>query len=318
MKLSSIHFAGLAEVLFTNLINDYGFVIGRADKRYTLWKYRKEDDNIIIAFVHVLSDRRSRVETQYPGIYICEELRGEHRMVISRRAAAAAAAKAAAPKTVFDFAEIPFGNFSGIKIHEASLDTWVRFANSGNFKWTDAYGTEFDFEELAISKCIAGGCQKIAGKWYTPAQLINPKLWLWLANTTNDPEAKAMYESMCKVNSCQKMMGRWFMPTATDEEKPWVATARQILPKIENNEPFEFVPHFNGNDFFFGIPVKFREEDKKDVYTYYGSSHMLYVTNKKGVKVAKRTKGKTIEVLEYEVLTEEMKPYVLVTKFNIK
>ena len=46
---------------------------------------------------------------------------------------------------------------------------------------------------------------------------------------------------------------------------------------------------------------------------------MLLITNKKGVKVAKRTKGKTIEVLEYEVLTDgDNNPYVMVNKFNIK
>lgn len=319
MRLSSIHYAGLASVLFDNLKNSFGFVIGRADKRYTLWKYTREDDVITVAFVHVLSDSRTRVELKYPDVYICEELRGEHRMVLNRKAAKLAAAKAATPKSVFDMYEIPFGEIRGTKIKETNEWAWVRFANSGNFKWTDAYGTEFDFEPLVMEKLAEFGCEKIVDQWCTPTQLNNPKRWMYLANITIDPERKAAYEAMCVRHGIQKLMGRWFMPIALDDEKPWMTTARQILPAIENGNPFSFVPHFNGNDFFFGIPVKFREEDKKDVYTYYGSSHMLYITNKKGVKVAKRTKGKTIEVLEYEVLTDDdNNPYVMVNKFNIK
>ena len=83
MRLSSLHYAGLATILFENLDNDYGFVIGRADKRYTLWKYNKEGDVMTIAYVQVLSDKRHRVEQRFPGIYICEELRGERRLVLS-------------------------------------------------------------------------------------------------------------------------------------------------------------------------------------------------------------------------------------------
>lgn len=319
MKLSSVHRAGLASVLFENLTSECGFVIGRADKRYTLWKYAKRENSLEIAYVQVLSNKRHRVETRFPDIYICEELRGEHRMVFDRRSAAKAAAKTAAPKTIFDFAEIPFGEVHGLKISEADEWAWIRFANSGNFKWTDAYGTEFDFEPLVMQKLNEFGCKKVGEFWCTPTQLENPKRWMYLANTTLIPEHKAEYDAMCESLGLTKLMGRWYNPIALDNEKPWMTTARQILPAIENGEAFSFVPHFNGNDFFFGIPVKFREEDKKDVYTYYGSSHMLCITNKKGVKVAKRTKGKTIEVLEYEVLTDaDNNPYVMVNKFNIK
>lgn len=322
MNISSIHYAGLANVLFENLKNPFGFVIGRADKRYTLWKYSRDNDSITIAFVHVLSSSRPKIEFQFPGVYVCEELRGEHRMIFERRAAKAAAkqaAKDAAPKTPFDFTQIPFGEIRGMKITEANEWHWVRFANSGNFTWTDAYGTEFDFEPLVMEKLQEFGCKNIAGIWYTPHQLDNPKLWMYLANTTDDANKSVEYNKMCKKHGLMQLMGRWYNPVALDGEKPWMTTARQILPLIEKGEPFNFVAHFNGNSFFFGIPVEFLEEDKKDVYTYYGSSHMLCITNKKGVKVAKRVKGKTIEVLEYEVLTDnEEKPYVMVNKFNIK
>lgn len=318
MRLSSVHYAGLATILFENLNENYGFVIGRADKRYTLWKYAKENDAMTIAYVQVLSDKRHKVEQRFPGIYICEELRGEHRMVLTRRAAAIAAAKAAAPKTIYDFIDMPFGCIRGTRISEAKAGAWVRFANTGDFKWTDAYGTEFDFEELVMKKLAEFKCGKVADQWYTPEQMENPKLWMWLANTTEDYLAKPEYDSMCRLHGLQRLMGRWYSPIAIEGEKAWMTTARQILPAIEKGEAFSFVAHFNGNSFFFGVPVEFLPEDKAEVHTYYGSSYFLKVTNKKGVKVNKRVKGKTIEVLEYEVLeNSDSKPYILVRKFNV-
>ena len=206
-----------------------------------------------------------------------------------------------------------------MKITEANEWHWVRFANSGNFKWTDAYGTEFDFEPLVMEKLQEFGCKNIAGIWYTPQQLENPKLWMYLANTTEDANKSVEYNRMCKKHGLMQLMGRWFMPIALDDEKPWMTTARQILPLIEKGESFSFVAHFNGNSFFFGVPVEFLPEDKDSVCNYYGCTRFLKVTNKKGVKVNKRVKGKTIEILEYDVLeNEDNKPYVLVKKFNIK
>ena len=320
MKFSSVHYAGLVTILFNNLTEEFGFVIGRADKRYTLWKYAKENNSMIISFVQVLSDKRARVEMRFPGVYICEELRGEHRIVIEGRGKGGNSKPATAPKTLADFMEMPFTNLRGINIREVSPKGWCNLINyNENLHWTDAWGEEFDFTPLVLEKLAETGCKNIAGEWYTPEQIENPKLWMYLANTTADSNKSVEYNRMCKKHGLQMLMGRWYNPIAMKDEKPWMTTARQILPAIENGDPFSFVPHFNGNDFFFGIPVKFREEDKKDVYTYYGSLHMLYITNKNGVKVAKRTKGKTIEVLEYEVLTDnDNNPYVIVNKFNIK
>ena len=319
MKFSSIHYAGLATILFQNLVENYGFVIGRADKRYTLWKYSRENDVLNVAFVQVLSDKRNRVEERFPGIYICEELRGEHRLTLTRGGSRGKSKPASAPKSIEDFLDIPFGCIRGTKIVEAKAGAWVRFANVGEFKWTDAWGEEFDFEPLVMSKLAEFKCSKVADQWYTPEQMDNPKLWMWLANTTEDHLAKPEYDSMCRLHGLQRLMGRWYSPVALEDEKPWMTTARQILPAIEKGEAFSFVAHFNGNGFFFGVPVEFLPEDKDEVHTYYGSSYFLKVTNKKGVKVNKRVKGKTIEVLEYEVLeNSESKPYVLVRKFNVK
>ena len=170
-----------------------------------------------------------------------------------------------------------------------------------------------------MEKLAETGCKNIAGEWYTPEQLENPKLWMYLANTSTDANKSSEYGRMCKKHGLQMLMGRWYNPIALEGEKPWMTTARQILPSIEKGETFSFVAHFNGNGFFFGVPVEFLPEDKDEVHTYYGSSYFLKVTNKKGVKVNKRVKGKTIEVIEYEVLeNEDNKPYVLVKKFNIK
>ena len=314
MKLSNVHRIGLAAILFENLKDDFGFVIGRADKRYTLWKYRKENNAFTLAFVQVLSPNRFVVEQRFPEVYICEELRGEHRMVINH-AGNANNKPATAPKTIFDFLNLPFGDFRGMLISEVNEYQWCRLANNGNFKWTDAYGEEFDFEELVLSKLNEFGCRCINNEWYTPKQLENPKLWLYLANT--QPEV-VEYQNMCKNLGMSKLMGRWFSPIALDGEKYWHTVAREIMPLIAESKPFSFVPEYNANHFYFGIPVDFRPEDKETVSTYYGTSYFLKMTNKKGVKVNKRVKGKTIEVLEYEiVVNDENKPSLLVNKFNI-
>ena len=320
MKFSSVHYAGLATILFNNLTEEFGFVIGRADKRYTLWKYAKENGSMIISFVQVLSDKRARVEMRFPGVYICEELRGEHRIVINGCGGRGKSKPASAPKTLADFMEMPFTNLRGINIHEVSPKGWCNLINyNEDLRWTDAWSEEFDFTPLVMEKLAETGCKNIAGEWYTPQQLENPKLWMYLANTTTDANKSVEYNRMCKKHGLTQLMGRWYNPVALEDDKYWVTTARQILPLIEKGESFSFVAHFNGNSFFFGVPVEFLPEDKDSVCTYYGCTRFLKVTNKKGVKVNKRVKGKTIEVLEYEVLeNEENKPYVLVKKFNIK
>ena len=315
MRLSNVHRIGLAAILFENLNDNFGFVIGRADKRYTLWKYNKENNAITLAFVQVLSPHRFVVEQRFPEVFICEELRGEHRMVINRNGGASSK-PATAPKTIFDFLDIPFGQFRGMKINSVNEYQWCTIANIGNFKWTDAYGEEFDFEELVLNKLNEFGCRKLNNEWYTPKQLENPKLWLYLANT--QPEV-VEYQDMCENLGMQKLMGRWFSPIQLDGEKYWHTVAREIIPLIAEGKPFSFVPEYNANHFYFGIPVDFRLEDKETVSTYYGTSYFLKMTNKKGVKVNKRVKGKTIEVLEYEiVVNEDNKPSVLVNKFNIR
>lgn len=324
MKFSSVHYAGLATILFENLIDDFGFVIGHADKRYTLWRYAKENNSLVISYLQVLSDKRARVEMRFPGVYICEELRGEHRMVIEGRGGGSRSGGKqkpdSAPKTLADFAQMPFTNLRGLNIREVSPRSWCNLINyNEDLKWTDAWGEEFDFTPLVMSKLEEHNCKCICNKWYAPEQLENPKLWMYLANTSLDAEEKAIYDEICKGFGLQNLMGRWFNPIQVEGEKPWMITARQILPFIEKGEQFKFVAHFNGNEFFFGIPVRFLPEDKDEVHTYYGSSYFLKVTNKKGVKVNKRVKGKTIEVLEYEIIEDtDNKPYVLVKAFNIK
>lgn len=321
-KFSSVHYFGLATILLDNLTEDYGFVIGRADKRYTLWKYNKASaDSVTIAFVQVLSDKRHRVEQRFPGVFICEELRGEHRMTLDRngKAKGGKAKPATAPKTLADFVKMPFGYFRGTSFKEMSDWQWCRMANwTESFKWTDAWGEEFDFEPLVLEKLAEFGCRKVAGEWFTESQLDNGKKWMYLANTETDADKKAEYEVECRRLGLTQLMGRWFPTVALDEEKAWMTTARAILPSIEKGEPFSFVAHYNGNGFFFGVPVEFRPEDKTDVYTYYGSAHYLIVTDKKGNRKNKRVKGKTINVLEYEIMTDENdRPFVLVNKFSI-
>ena len=137
-------------------------------------------------------------------------------------------------------------------------------------------------------------------------------------NWSEDDETKEALVPLAKELGCIKLMNRWYTGIEMEGEKPWMSTARQILPLIEVGNPFSFIAHYNGNGFWFGLPIEFLPEDKEDVYTYYGSSHFLKVSNKKVVKVNKRVKGKTIEVTEYEIREDNNgNPFVMVLKFNI-
>jgi hypothetical protein len=329
IEMSSVHRVGLSVILFDNLNDSMGFVIGRADKRYTLWRYNKvgnpDNDRVSLnlEYVQVLSPDRYKVEKRFPDVFICEELRGEKKMTLTRGGRKTKSRPASAPKSIYDFTEMPFGQFRGVNFSDMIDWRLVKLANhiidyDGDYKWTDAWGVEFDFEELIMGKLNECGCRMVGGRWYTPAQLENPKLWMYLANTNRDKTKQAEYDEMCQNFDCIQLMGKWFTCTPAADQKPWQVLARQILPLIEEGLPFSFVAPYNSNGFFAGVRIEFRPEDKEDVYTYYGSSHFLKVTNKKGVKVNKRVKGKTIEVLEYEVISlEDIEPYILVNKFNI-
>lgn len=325
MEMNNVHHAGLSVILFENLKDDFGFVIGRANKRYTLWKYNKEDRNgvpfMVIKYIQVLSDKRFRVEQRFPEIYICEELRGERRMELQgfTRSKSGKWKPASAPKTLADFMSLPFGQFSGISFREVSDWYWCNLLNKGyDLRWTDAWDEEFDFTELIENQAIEHGCKKFGKLWLTPERMANAKSIANAINWSDDDETKEALVPLAKELGCIKLMERWYTGIEMEGEKPWMQVARQILPCIEKSQPFSFVPYFNGNNFWFGLPITFRPEDKEDVYTYYGESHFLKVTNKKGVKVNKRVKGKTIEVLEY-TLSEDNNgnPFIIVDKFNI-
>ena len=325
MEMNKAHLAGLSVILFDNLKDDFGFVIGRANKRYTLWKYIKEDRNgvpfMVIKYIQVLSDKRFRVEQRFPDIFICEELRGEKRMELQgfTRSKSGKWKPASAPKTLSDFMSLPFGQFSGISFREVSDWYWCNLLNKGyDLRWTDAWDEEFDFTELIETQAIEAGCKKFGKIWLTPEQMTDQKRVVNAINWADAQETKDALEPLAKELGCIKLMNRWYTGFEMEGEKPWMTTARQILPFISAGQSFSFTAHYNGNGFWFGLPIEFLPEDKEDVYTYYGSSHFLKVTNKKGVKVNKRVKGKTIEVSEYDILEgEDQKPYVLVKKFNI-
>lgn len=322
MKINSLHRAGLAEILFENLKGEYGFVVGKANTHYTLWKYYREDRDgvpyLAIEYLHILSNRRSRVEMNFPGVYICEELRGEKKMVLEgqTRGKNGRLMPASAPKKVDDFMSLPFGQFKGIEFRKVSDWYWCMLANSGSCTWTDAWDNEFDFTDMVTRKCEEFGCKKYDGVWYTQDKLANARQ---ICNEINHSEnERPELEVVAKSLGCIKLMGRWYEPGIDTNEPTWKSTAMQILPLIEAGMTFSFVPNFNGNEFWFGIPIQFRAEDRHDVYTYYGSSHYLKITNKKGEKVNKRVKGKTITVSEYEIHTNDFgKPYLLVNKFDI-
>ena len=72
----------LSEVLTEGM----GYVIGKGDKRYTLWSYnyivegtRRE---LQLHYVHNLSEYRDKGVAKFPGVTIWESLRGNYHQVI--------------------------------------------------------------------------------------------------------------------------------------------------------------------------------------------------------------------------------------------
>ena len=280
MVFNRVERAVLAEILLRELVDEFGFVIGKAEKRYTLWKYAKEDNNgrncVRIEYMHVLSPDRIKVESRFPGIFICEELRGTSTLKIEKPAKAAANnAPAKAPKTLMDYICMPFGKFTGIPFNEITdASYWAYLANQGECWWKDGED-EIDFMPLVIENCMKRGCFKMFGRWYTPEN---------------------------------------------ENDRPWMKVARNILPKIEKGEEFSFVAEANKSSFWYGIDIRFKVEDTYYFRTYYGGGEFLVITDKKGKRVNKRTKGKTIIIKEYHLEKDSYngKDYVLVDKFELK
>lgn len=170
IRFNAVEKACLSEVLNRELVNDFGFVVGKADKRYTLWKYSRESDNkgvyLNLSYMHVLSPKRHKVEQRFPGVYICEELRGltgsskSARIQVSR--------PPQAPKTLADYESLPFGQFKGIPFREVSdASYWCWLANKSCF-W-QVENVEIDFRPVVEERCQELGCYKMFGRWYAPA-----------------------------------------------------------------------------------------------------------------------------------------------------
>lgn len=152
--------------------------------------------------------------------------------------------------------------------------------------------------------------------------------WAYLANTTDADDAfttedgiyhlKPLFEKRAQEEGCVKVNGWWY---DENDEKEWVREALAISRHIENGEPFSFVPNFNGNEFRSGaINIYFKPEDTYEFFTYYGGGRFLVVTDKKGNRKNKRTKGKTITINDYTTTRNEngIIISILVNSFDLK
>lgn len=278
MVFNNLERACLAEILLKELVDDFGFVIGRTEKRYTLWQYYKENNDgrecVRVKYMHVLSPERYRVEHKFPGVFICEQLRGKSDVVIEKNDNKKYASNAPAKptKTLADYICLPFGQFKGVPFREVSASYWAWLMNSKSYFWEEE-NAELDFRTIVEENCIKTGCTKMFGRWYAPA---------------------------------------------SDEDRPWVKVAREILPKIEKNEEFSFVPEDNKCGYWYGVEIRFKNEDTYAFRTYYGGGNFLVITDKKGRRVNKRPKGKTITIKEYNLEEREGKYIVNVEKFELK
>lgn len=278
IKFDRFQKIGLGEIFRNNLKGESGFVIGRADKRYTLWSYARNcnEDGVVvleIQYMQVLSPNRDKVVAKYPNTFICDELRAKAKklsVVVSKPAVVAEPVERK-PKTVADYKSLPFGKYSGVSFKEINdASYWAYLANRSCI-WKDGED-EIDFKPIIEERCYELGCYKMFDRWYAPEN---------------------------------------------ENDRPWVKVAREICPLIEDGEPFSFVAEKNDYAFWYGIDIRFKEELCYEFYTYYGGGRFLKVADKKGNMKNKRPKGKKIEVLEYELLYDSRKPYVLVSKFNL-
>ena len=181
IRFNAVEKACLAEILSEQLAAECGLIIGKADKRYTLWKYRKEEDKkgsyIEMSYMHVLSPKRNKVEQRFPGVYICEELRGLTGG--SKSVRVQVKSKASAPKTLADYVGLPFGQFRGIPFREVTdASYWCWLANKSCL-WNDN-GTEIDFRSIVEERCKDLGCTQMFGRWYAPAS-ENDRPWIVIA-----------------------------------------------------------------------------------------------------------------------------------------
>lgn len=153
--------------------------------------------------------------------------------------------------------------------------------------------------------------------------------WAYMANTTENHatyelngevfELKPIFEKRAKEEGAIFVNGKWCDPNS---ELDWVRGMIETVRKIEKGEPFNFVAWKNDNHFrIHNIDINFRDEDCWEFYTYYGGGRFLVITDKKGNRKNKRTKGKTIEINSYNTIRNEETGIITgitVNSFNIK
>lgn len=262
-----------------------GFVIGKADKRYTLWSYEYEVDGpkrfLKLHYVHNLSADRDKVAIKWPGVTIWESLRGKYwRIEVEPKNKVKATMTTPdvkpTPKTWEDYTEIPFGKYKGTSIQDITdCDYWCWMAN----KAREEQGMTINGERV---------------------------------------DFKPLFEKMAAQTGGEKLFGYYWLNKNRNEG--WCQNMRTIAKAIETGEPFSFVAEKNDYNFYFGVPIIFKPEDTYEFYTYYGGGRFLVITDKKGNRKNKRTKGKTIEITDYTYVKEEGQDRgkILVNTFNIK
>lgn len=270
----------IALMLTDVLTEGYGFVIGKATSRYTLWSYKYEIEGnkrvLYLSYVHNLSGDRNKVVNRWPGVVIWESLRGTSYRIETNMKSPSKSSTPSKPKTWEDFTEIPFGKYKGTSIQDIKdCDYWCWMAN----KMKDDQTMTIDGEEINF---------------------------------------KGLFEKMAQETGGEKLFGYYWL--RKDRNEGWCNNMRNISKAIETGSPFSFVAEKNDYNFYFGVPIIFKPEDTYEFYTYYGGNRFLVVTDKKGNRKNKRTKGKTIEITSYKYIKEnpQDRGRIEVESFNIK
>ena len=263
------------------LTEGMGYVIGKASKRYTLWSYN-----------YIVEGGRRELQLHYV-----------HNLSENRDKVVRA--------------------FPGVTIWESLRGTHHQVViedkkQSSTSSVPAKPKTWEDYTEIPFGKYQGKSIEDIDDCDY----------WCWMANKAQEGEGmviegervdfKPLFEMMAEKTGGEKLFGYYWV--RKDRNEKWCNDMRVVSKAVETGDPFSFVADKNDNYFYLGVPVVFKPEDTYEFYTYYGGGRFLVVTDKKGNRKNKRTKGKTIEITSYKyIINEESgRGRIEVESFNIK
>jgi hypothetical protein len=263
------------------LTEGMGYVIGKASKRYTLWSYN-----------YIVEGTRRELQLHYV-----------HNLSDNR------------DKVAHKFPGVVIWESLRGNHHQVVIENKKQSSTPST---PSKPKTWEDYTEIPFGKYQGKSIKDITDCDY----------WCWMANKAQEGESmviegekidfKPLFEMMAEKTGGEKLFGYYWL--RKDRMDKWCIDMRNVSKAVETGSPFSFVADKNDSSFYIGVPIIFKPEDTYEFYTYYGGGRFLVVTDKKGNRKNKRTKGKTIEITSYKyIINEESgRGRIEVESFNIK